>query len=139
MRFLVAIHLRTGTGLNAREHWAVRAKRVRKERRVTSLTWKAIAPRKIALPVDVLLIRQKPRGKLLDGDNLQGSLKAIRDQVAAELGIDDGSALVTWAYGQRTGPWAVYVDVTDSVCPPDDTSERAISDSSSRAIECKRR
>jgi len=34
------------------------------------------------------------------GDNLRGALKAVRDQVATWLGVDDADPRVTWEYGQ---------------------------------------
>lgn len=36
----------------------------------------------------------------LDTDNLQGSLKPLRDQIAQWLGVDDADSRVTWEYGQ---------------------------------------
>lgn len=38
--------------------------------------------------------------RLLDDDNLTASLKPIRDEVAAQLGIDDGDPRVRWECGQ---------------------------------------
>jgi hypothetical protein len=50
----------------------------------------------------------------LDDDNLIGGLKWLRDEIAATLGVDDGSDRVLWEYGQiethgRTG---VSVSIT---------------------------
>jgi hypothetical protein len=39
-------------------------------------------------------------GRELDSDNLQGSLKPLRDAIAAELGLDDGDKRIRWQYGQ---------------------------------------
>ena len=36
----------------------------------------------------------------LDSDNLQGSLKNLRDSIAATIGMDDGSSEIRWEYGQ---------------------------------------
>ncbi|MNL78419.1 hypothetical protein D3C87_2047950 [compost metagenome] len=50
--------------------------------------------------------------KALDRDNLQGSLKAVRDQVAAWLGRDDADGgTIAWEYGQRAGEWACEIHV----------------------------
>lgn len=49
-------------------------------------------------PAVVNLTRIGPR--VLDGDNLQRALKAIRDEVALFLGVDDASPLVEWKYAQ---------------------------------------
>lgn len=46
---------------------------------------------------------------VLDDDGLRGALKAVRDEVAAWLGVDDGPrAPVRFAYAQQKGPAKVY-------------------------------
>jgi hypothetical protein len=65
----------------------------------------------IPLPLVVTLTRVAPSNGL-DGDNLQGSLKACRDGVADWLGVDDRDPRVTWLYEQRRGKeWSVEVHV----------------------------
>jgi len=94
------IPVKTVSGMNAREHWRVRAKRVKLERSATHwrlVACKASAP---ALPCTVKLTRLAPSSGL-DSDNLQSSQKGIRDEIAKWLGIDDKSPLVTWEYAQR--------------------------------------
>jgi hypothetical protein len=50
----------------------------------------------------------------LDDDNLAGSLKGVRDQVAQWLGVDDKrSDVVRYVYAQYRGPWAVQVSVVE--------------------------
>lgn len=61
----------------------------------------------------VVLVRVAPSGGL-DGDNLQGALKGVRDEVAAFLGVDDGGTRVTWEYGQRRGDWGVEIRITNA-------------------------
>jgi hypothetical protein len=59
----------------------------------------------------VTLTRVAPSNGL-DGDNLQGSLKACRDGVADWLKVDDRDPRVTWLYEQRRGKeWTVEVHV----------------------------
>ncbi|MDB5297798.1 MAG: Bcep22 hypothetical protein [Phycisphaerales bacterium] len=53
----------------------------------------------VGLPCVVTLTRIGPRE--LDGDNLQGAFKAVRDMVALELGVDDADPRVTWEYAQE--------------------------------------
>ena len=115
------IPLRTKTGLNAREHWAVKAKRVKAERDATGRYWLANALQyrvrcdlrllaKYAPGLLITLTRIGPR--LCDDDNLAGGLKAVRDQVAEELGTDDGpNSMLRWKYHQERGPWGVRVRV----------------------------
>jgi hypothetical protein len=87
---------------NVREHWSVRARRANKHR--WSAYWALLAVRAEApaVPLVVTLTRlQPPRGRHMDGDNLQMSLKAVRDGVAEYLEIDDGSSGIEWKYAQR--------------------------------------
>ena len=98
---------RTGRGLNAREHHYARARRVRSERDITA--WALRKAAKPTPPLVVTLTRIAPSNGV-DDDNLCGSLKACRDQVAAWLGVDDKRRdVVRYEYSQRRGPWAVEI------------------------------
>lgn len=106
--FRLNIPLRTKTGLNAREHWSARARRVKAEHRAVALCW----PRhiKAQLPCRVTLIRLGPR--LADSDGVVGGLKGVRDAVAKLLGTNDGPTdPVEWGHGQRKGEWGVEIEV----------------------------
>lgn len=104
---MIAIPLRTSRGLNAREHHMARARRVRKERE--AVAWMLRTATMPALPCSVLLTRIAPSNGV-DSDNLQGSLKAVRDQVAEWLGVDDkDTAAVYYLYSQRRGAWGVEI------------------------------
>lgn len=117
----ITIPIRTTTGLNAREHWAARAKRVKRERAATMQALLAFVhwDTKTALlrvlagagVVSVNLERVSPRRA--DEDNVAGGLKAVRDEVAAWLGIDDGDPRIVWSYSQSRGPFAVRVALKD--------------------------
>lgn len=99
---------RTGRGLNAREHWCARARRVRSERDVTA--WALRKAAKPAPPLVVTLTRIAPSNGV-DDDNLAGSLKAVRDEVAAWLGVDDKLRdVVRYQYAQERGKWAVRIE-----------------------------
>lgn len=76
-----------------------KARRVKKEREATG--WSLLPFKAPALPCVVTLTRVAPRR--MDGDNLQGACKAVRDAVADWLRVDDGSPLITWRYAQRQG------------------------------------
>lgn len=90
-------------GLNAREHWAQRSKRVKAERKCVAAfaplpyVWKSLAQE--AESFRVTLTRIAPRR--LDSDNWVGRAKAVRDEVARMLGINDGSERVLWEYSQE--------------------------------------
>ena len=62
------------------------------------------------LPLLVTITRIGPRK--LDDDNLASACKYVRDQIAAAVGVDDGSDRYTWRYGQRRGKYGVDVEVT---------------------------
>ena len=66
------------------------------------------------LPLVVTIVRIGP--KALDGDNLQGSAKAVRDEVAKYLGVDDADTetRVTWAYRQERGKYGVRIEFTNN-------------------------
>jgi hypothetical protein len=107
LSFEVPIETKSASNLSG-EHWSARAKRVKSQRRATAYRTppavKALGPL-----IRVTLTRRAPRE--LDDDNLRGALKAVRDQLAASLGIDDRSALVRWEYAQEKGEPAVLVSV----------------------------
>lgn len=105
----VSIPLRTARGLNNREHHMARHRRVKKERQ--AVAWALAGKTKPSLPVVVTLTRLAPSRGLDEGDNLEGSLKAVRDQIAEWLGVDDRDQRVKWEYAQRRAPWGVQIEV----------------------------
>jgi len=92
----VDLPLRLSSTPNLREHWATRARRVRRERAA------ALAVPKHPLPCVVTLTRHGPR--LLDDDNVVGAFKALRDGIADRLGVDDADTRVAWRYEQAVRP-----------------------------------
>lgn len=91
----------TSTNAKLRQHWRANRRSSKNERRVTALLMLAeldVSALKAQLPLRILVKRLSPG--LLDGDNLQGALKAVRDEVAAVLGIDDADPRATWLYDQ---------------------------------------
>ncbi len=105
---MIEIPVRTAPGQNVREHYMVRARRVKREREATA--WMLKSQASPMLPCKVTITRVAPsRG--LDSDNLQGALKAIRDEIACWLGVDDGkSDTVRYDYAQARGEWGVVVE-----------------------------
>ena len=95
---------------NQRLHWSVKARQTKAQRSAVLL---AMPTRKLQRErnwltlmgkVVVTLTRCSPRP--LDDDNNVGAFKGVRDQVAAQLGIDDRDKRVAWAYGQERGAQA---------------------------------
>ena len=102
---------------NLRLHWAAKAKVFKSQRHATGFAlrgtarhwlthWKGMRDNE-RLCLHVTLTRVAPRE--LDDDNLASAFKAIRDEVAAFVGLDDGSKRFTWAYRQERGLYAVRI------------------------------
>jgi hypothetical protein len=109
--------MRTQRGLNNREHPMSRHRRVKKER--ADVAWFLVRYArehgKPAIPCSVLLTRISP-GNGVDDDNLVGSLKSVRDEVARWLGVDDRDRMtVRYRYAQRRGPWGVQIEFGEPV------------------------
>ena len=104
---MILIPIKTGRGMNSREHWRRRAARVKAER---VAVWAHLnGKEKPELPCIVTQTRLAPSNGL-DDDNLAGSLKAVRDQVAEWLGVDDKRReIVRYEYEQRRAPWGVEI------------------------------
>lgn len=92
---VVEIPIRIVSVANLSEHWTVKSKRTKAHRMA------AIVVPKHELPCRVTLLRVAPR--TLDGDNLQGAFKALRDGIADRLGVADNDPRVTWQYQQAKG------------------------------------
>jgi hypothetical protein len=107
------IPVRTGRGLNDRLTWRARAAKVKAHRTAAYLMGKKrLQGSTVVLPLRVTLCRLSA-GEL-DGDNLQGALKAIRDGLADALGVKDNDPRVTWEYIQakvKRGNFGVRVTV----------------------------
>jgi hypothetical protein len=104
------IPVQTVSEANTRQHWAVRANRVKQHRNAARLMMDTHRPERLWESLRIKLTRISPR--LIDSDNAVGSMKAVRDGIADALGISDADPRVTWEYGQEKGkPPAVRVDI----------------------------
>lgn len=107
------LSIKTVTGLNAREHWRARHRRVQAERWAARMI---IKPH--ATPCTVRMIRLS--SVLCDDDNLQGACKAIRDEIAKLCGVDDGpNGPIKWEYAQekcKRGQYGVRVEMSEIKC-----------------------
>jgi hypothetical protein len=86
--------------LNHQESGWKRAKR-RELQRATVRNIAGRAIKTIHVPCKVTITRYAPRD--LDDDNLIGSAKSVRDEIAALLGVDDRDPRIEWKYWQQ--PW----------------------------------
>lgn len=106
----IFIPIKTGRGLNNREHYMARYRREKREKECAA--WSLLAKQPPPLPVTVFLVRVTPRKQMLDDDNLVGALKAIRDLLASWLRVDDADPRVAWRYSQESSgrkEWGVSV------------------------------
>lgn len=105
------IPLRLPSLSNLRRWWQVL--RFKKQQKVAVYRYMMDAMRTQSIPdfpLTVTITRIGPR--LLDDDNLAAACKYTRDQIAALVGVDDGSPLLTWVYAQVSGgPGKYSVDV----------------------------
>lgn len=89
---------------NRRDHWAQKRARARVQQGFTLATLATLgtdAKHRLqdSPAIRVRLVRLG--GKMLDTDNLAGGFKAIRDQIAKWLKVDDGSDRFRWDYNQE--------------------------------------
>lgn len=105
--------------LNARQHWGSR-KRLQDDaadRTGNALKyayWPCISTLCGERWAVTLTVFQK-LGRRPDGDNLQGSLKHVRDSVAKYLGVDDGNPGIEWIYSWERGSDAVLLTLEEVV------------------------
>lgn len=102
------IPLRVYSEANERIHWGKKVRRKNEQQQAIHIAWKkavsVLGP--ASTPCVVRLTRVGSQA--LDSDNLAISFKACRDQIAHELGIDDGSESVKWEYAQVAVGRRVY-------------------------------
>lgn len=104
--------LRLGRGMNAREHYMARSRRVNREKQIVTFVLRGTVARDMMAmaPLAVTITRIAPSSGL-DDDNAVSSAKAVRDAIAAMLGIDDRDERVDWLVRQERGPWAVRIRI----------------------------
>lgn len=120
-RAIFEVPIVTVSESNRRDHWSVKARRVREQRaavawarRRADAWWEPLSSHPDRRWT-VSLTRLAPRR--LDSDNLRGALKAVRDEVAALLCIDDGDSRVTWVYAQeRAREPGVRIEIEEGAC-----------------------
>lgn len=80
---------------NRRDHWAVRARRVRSQRAAVRMS---LHGRSVLCAEGYIVTLIRFGGRRMDTDNLCGAFKAVRDEVAQWINIDDGSDRLEWRY-----------------------------------------
>jgi len=116
----LVLPIRTESEANSREHWAKKHKRAQQQRWAVKAAIGGKRPELTLMlsrhvgPYKVTLTRIAQRK--LDDDNLARSFKAVRDQIADQMGIDDGSDLFIWRYAQEKGKpkeYAVRIEIEE--------------------------
>ena len=113
LTFALPLHLKSRT--NSRGHWARGYQRTKSERALIAAAWLKLGRPQIELPALVTFIRIAPRP--LDDDNLRDACKALRDEVAKQLGSDDATTSpIRWQYEQLrggAGEYSVRVEIIE--------------------------
>lgn len=119
MKLTTTIDVQLGRGQNMREHYAVRAKRVKAEREATKAALKGpFAYGSLHEDDGARITLHRPWARVpLDSDNLSGAFKGVRDEVASFLGVDDKSERLHWIYTQSKQPKGTRPTVTIEVMP----------------------
>lgn len=89
--------------MNWRGHWAERHCRMKKQKDLAYVYCLKHLGRKREWPGEFFITLTRLKGyrqRDYDDDNLRGAFKAVRDGIAAYLGIDDGSERIEWEYYQ---------------------------------------
>ena len=108
------VDIRVISEANTQCHWAVRQKRFKAQR----LAVRSKLNRRMK-PSPPLIVKLTKFGcGILDTDNLAGSFKAVRDEIAKWLGVDDGDTSVKYEYSQvkaKRGIHYIDIDIINSI------------------------
>ena len=134
MKLTTTIDVQLGRGQNMREHYRVRANRVKAEReatykamieRIAGQSWWTF-PRPMTEAQGARITLHRPWARVpLDSDNLSGAFKGVRDEVASFLGVDDRSERLHWIYTQSKQPKGTLPTVVIEVLPVEDIDPQA--------------
>lgn len=101
---------------NLREHWAVKRRRVKEQQDATHVALCSLGRgvRKVLRDAPGLAVRfVRIGGRKMDSDNLTGGFKAVRDALAAWVGVDDGSDWWDWLRpAQESGECGIRIELT---------------------------
>ena len=102
--------MRIKSGLNEREHWGARKKRIDQEKKTIWAAMRHHPFHGLVPPFLVTLTRIGPRR--MDDDNVAGGFKSVRDQIAKDLRVDDGDTdLIGFVCTQQRGPYGVRITI----------------------------
>ena len=102
LQLAFTIPVRVDSHTNSWEGWKATWAKQKKQKVATFAAWNkangGVCSCTLSLPCVVRLTRVGQ--KRLDDDNLRESFKAIRDEMARIIGIDDGDERIKWEYAQ---------------------------------------
>ena len=117
----VWVPIRLYSEANLRQNWRAVHKRTKSQREAVCLMFLPVRKCIPKPPLRVKIVRYG--AKLMDSDNLQRSAKAVRDEVAAIIGVDDGDPRVKYEYDQVAGiqykSGKVWIHIAPAVPPKD--------------------
>lgn len=99
--------IKTVSEANCSEHWTIKAKRHKYQKRIIWLWSLQNNIKAITLPVTIRLTRLAPGNGLDEEDNLRMAFKWIKDYVADQIlpglapGRADGDKRIKWEYAQE--------------------------------------
>lgn len=105
----VTMPIRLVSEANMREHWFVKNKRKKQQQAIVQACWISEGMNRVEWRFPLKITFTRIGARRMDSDNLAGSGKAVRDELAKLLGVNDGDETkVTWHYQQRTGKRGEY-------------------------------
>ena len=125
LKFFVPIRL--GRGENNREVRGQRIGRIQRERQALFVATHGVARAVLGaigaftpkLPPCIVTFTRVAPGRGLDPEeNLPGSCKAVKDELAKLLGVDDRHPSITWWYQQERGDWGLWVHIVAQLGGP---------------------
>lgn len=111
--------IKTVSEANCSQHWTIKHKRHKGQKRIIALWASANNIKATSLPCTITLTRLAPL-MLDEGDNLPCSMKYLRDYIAGEIlpglaaGRADGDKRITWRYAQeKSAILALRIEIDD--------------------------
>lgn len=104
--------VRIESEMNRREHHMARYRRFKQQRHDVWLSWLDVGRKRHMIPRAVLagganltvtLTRIAPRKITDEHENLRSGFKAVVDEIAKLVGLDDGDPRIRWEYRQEKG------------------------------------
>ena len=119
-KLVIHVPVKLVSSANLREHYRVRAARVKEERMMVAEAFSDEKAQQFAsawhgangVQFTIHMIRVAPRPIKDTFENLPIAFKGIKDEIAKQLGIDDGDeAAAQWSCGQSKGAYGLDISI----------------------------